>query len=270
MDIKPYHACDNFNIESVKRPNGYDMKHLHYHKAYELYFLEEGYHGILAKNRFLQIFPQDVALFSPNVLHKSQDAKSYNRTCIYFTEEFLKKFYTQDAINTLLLCFEKDIISLNAKSYFKAKKLLSQMQSLQDCDDLKHIFIPLGELLNLLSVHKDDIRMEPTFTSDEKIRQILEYLSDNYQSITNLDKIAEHFNVSITHLCRVFKKHTNMTIIQYINHLKIQHSCDLLSNTQKNITEISFDCGFNSTMYFCKIFKTHIGCTPKEFRNNTK
>lgn len=269
MDIKPYHACDAFDIETVKRPNGYNMKHLHYHKAYELYFLEMGQHGYLINDKFIQVFTQDVVLLEPNILHKSHNTKSYNRTCVYFTEEFLREYYTEKALNSLLQCFSKTVISLDKEAFFKAQRLLEKIKKKYAVGDNNGIHINLGNLLTLLNEHQNAPRKEPALHSTEKMTPVLTYITEHYKEITRLEEIATKFYISTPHLCRVFKKHTGMTIAHYINHVKIQHACELLVQTNMTITEIALECGFNSSMYFCKTFKTQIGCTPSEFRNNT-
>ena len=269
MDIKPYHACDAFDIESVKRPNGYNMKHLHYHKAYELYFLEMGQHGYLINDRFFQVFTQDVVLTKPNVLHKSHNTTSYNRTCVYFTEEFLRGFYTDVALKGILKCFDREVISLDKESFFKAQHILEKLRTVYATNDREHIYIYLGDLLLLLCDHRDDPRREPALHSMEKMIPVLSYITQHYKEITHLDEISAQFFVSTPHLCRIFKKHTGMTISHYVNHVKIQHACELLVNTDKTITEIALECGFNSSMYFCKTFKKQINCTPSEFRSST-
>lgn len=269
MDIKPYHPCDAFDIETVKRPEGYNMKHLHYHQAYELYFLEMGQHGYLINDKFIQVFTQDVVLLTPNILHKSHNTKSYNRTCVYFTEEFLKTYYTDAAAKTLLQCFQKDVISLDKETFFKAQRILEKMKTHYAVNNFDGIFIHLGNLLTLLSEHKEDTRREPALHSMEKMTPILAYITEHYREITHLEELSSHFYVSTPHLCRVFKKHTGMTIAHYINHVKVQHACELLVHTNMTITEIALECGFNSSMYFCKTFKNQIGCTPSGFRNST-
>lgn len=269
MDIKPYHACDAFDIETVKRPKGYNMKHLHYHKAYELYFLEMGQHGYLINDKFIQVFTQDVVLLEPNILHKSHNTKSYNRTCVYFTEEFLRTYYTEKALQSLLKCFQKDVISLDKETFFKAQRLLEKMKRLYAANDFDGIFIYLGNLLTLLNKNVDAPRREPALHSMEKMNPVIAYISEHYKEITHLDEIAAQFYVSTPHLCRVFKQHTGMTITHYINHVKVQHACELLVHTNKSITEIALECGFNSSMYFCKTFKKQLDCTPSEFRNST-
>ena len=106
-----------------------------------------------------------------------------------------------------------------------------------------------------------------TKTADtETISPLISYVHENFLTLTNIDEIASTFYITPSHLCRTFKKLTGYTIIQYINILKIQKSCDLLHNSKKSITEIALDCGFNSTMYFCKTFKAFLNITPTEYR----
>lgn len=269
MNIKHYHACDRFNIETVERPDGFNMQYLHYHEAYELYFLEMGQHGYLINDKYIQVSTQDVVLLEPNILHKSHNSKHYSRTCVYFTHDFLKEFYTDAAINQLLTCFGKDIISLDKETYFKAQRLLDALKKLHEKDDDYGVHIFLGNLLRLLCNHKENPRKEPTVHITEKVNPIISYISEHYREITHLDDISAQFYISTPHLCRIFKKHTGMTVSHYINHVKLQHGCELLVHTDKNITEIALECGFNSSMYFCKTFKAQIGCTPSEFRETT-
>ena len=54
----------------------------------------------------------------------------------------------------------------------------------------------------------------------------------------------------------------------YLLHYRIQKSLPLLQNTNKSITDISLLTGFSSPCYFSKIFKSEMGCTPREYRKN--
>ena len=258
-----------FAIQSVERPSGYHMKNLHAHNTYELYFLEKGQHSCIIGNQLYQISAQDVALFRPNVLHKSHDTKGHTRTCVYFTADFLHEYFTAKALNNLLRCFEKDVITLDNETYHKIQKLLVKLKREATTENYDQIFMHCGEVLRILTKHMNDPRKEPSFTSNEKMTPIFSYIADNYKNITGLDEIADKFYISTSYLCRVFKKHTGMTISQYVNQIKIQHACELLANTDKTSTAIAYECGFNSSMYFCTTFKEQMGCSPTEFRNST-
>ena len=103
-------------------------------------------------------------------------------------------------------------------------------------------------------------------TETDTISPLISYVHENFLTLNNIDEIATTFYITPSHLCRTFKKLTGYTIIQYINILKRQKACDLLHNTKKSITEIALDCSFNSTMYFCKTFKSFLNITPTEYR----
>ena len=72
----------------------------------------------------------------------------------------------------------------------------------------------------------------------------------------------------IEETCRFFKSHMNESLFDYLLHYRIQKSLPLLQNTNKSITDISLLTGFSSPCYFSKIFKSEMGCTPREYRKN--
>jgi len=98
------------------------------------------------------------------------------------------------------------------------------------------------------------------------ISEIIEYIGKNYREINSLDEIASKFYITKYYLCRLFKENTGIPVMKYINTLKIRHASKLLSETKKTSGEISSLCGFNTTMYFCRIFKQISGMTPSDYR----
>ena len=57
-----------------------------------------------------------------------------------------------------------------------------------------------------------------------------------------------------------------ISLFAYINTLKIQQACEIMQNEKCTLTEIATRCGFNTSSYFCKIFKKIIGISPSEYR----
>ena len=68
------------------------------------------------------------------------------------------------------------------------------------------------------------------------------------------------------HFLRLFKQFAGDTFYHYVNAQRIYHACLLLSDPEKNITEVAMSCGFHSISSFLRIFKLQKGCTPTEFR----
>lgn len=268
--MRPYlYKMDKpFFIEYISRNYEWQMPALHFHPSYELFFLEDGERNFFSEEQYFTINQYSVAFFKPNALHKSMGIVNHSRTSIYFTDEFLDKHFTQSAKHTLLKCFEKTTASLSREIFIQLKHIMIRLtdQNLQNPDNI--IFVLLSEILSILNAHTNE--SPSILKKNELVAQIMEYINKNYLSISSISQIADQFLITKYHLCRLFKENTNLTVVTYINMVKIQHACNLLSNTTKSITEIAFECGFNSSMYFCKTFREIVNRTPSEFRSLIK
>ena len=94
---------------------------------------------------------------------------------------------------------------------------------------------------------------------------MLSYMEQNYSRDINLDDIAAHVNICKSECCRFFKKHMDMTILEYLMSLRIQKSIPLLKKG-KSVAETAGLVGFASPAYFGQIFKRYMQCTPKSIQ----
>ena len=99
----------------------------------------------------------------------------------------------------------------------------------------------------------------------ERLREMLSYMEQNYSRDINLDDIAAHVNICKSECCRFFKKHMDMTILEYLMSLRIQKSIPLLKKG-KSVAETAGLVGFASPAYFGQIFKRYMQCTPKSIQ----
>lgn len=79
-------------------------------------------------------------------------------------------------------------------------------------------------------------------------------------------KMIELSACSSNHLCRVFKSVMSMTPTEYINSKRLEYSVYLLTQTSREIIEISMLCGFSSLSHFYHLFKKKYQCPPSKFR----
>ena len=91
-------------------------------------------------------------------------------------------------------------------------------------------------------------------------------LSDNIRENLSISDIAKKLHISMYYLMHVFKKRTGITINEYKMALRIAKAKNLLRNTDKNISEISDICGFESLQYFSRAFKKAEGVVPSKYR----
>lgn len=65
--------------------------------------------------------------------------------------------------------------------------------------------------------------------------------------------------MSSGHFCRLFKKYTFKTPVQYINGVRLSAATDLLLESDRKVLDVAFDTGFNSLSYFIGVFKQSMG-----------
>ena len=124
-------------------------------------------------------------------------------------------------------------------------------------------FIELMLLISSAYVSKkEDVTIDPQY--EEFIIPATKYIDAHISSSITLSELAEHIGISRSHLCRVFKQGTGLTVNQYIVERRISLAAELLL-TGMNVTRVSEETGFNDYTYFIKVFKQTLGMTPKKY-----
>jgi len=100
-----------------------------------------------------------------------------------------------------------------------------------------------------------------------KIWPIIKYIDENYNKKLSLDFLSNMANMNKSHLCRLFKKALNITIVDYINYVRVWNAENLLTTTYESILEISMEVGFSNLSYFNRVFKNLKGITPSAYKN---
>lgn len=93
-----------------------------------------------------------------------------------------------------------------------------------------------------------------------------EYILKNFAQNISLQQLAAHCFVSPFHFSRIFKTITGTSPHQYLTSVRLTHAKVLLSETNLPVTDISFECGFNSTEHFVTAFKQFFHTTPSSLR----
>ena len=118
----------------------------------------------------------------------------------------------------------------------------------------------------ILKLNKPENKLQNVNQLDIKFIQEIQEFAINYKQDENMETLAKKMLMSRTQLHRKIKQLTNMSITQYINHIKIQKAKNLLQKTDLTISEIAYEVGYEDPKYFSKIFKNEAGKTPSSFR----
>lgn len=98
------------------------------------------------------------------------------------------------------------------------------------------------------------------------INQIDEYLLSNLANPLSVSIICEEFKISKNRLYSLWKKHFDVTIADYILHLRLEKAKHFLANTDLKVHHICTRVGIPDYNYFSKLFKKHYGYSCREYR----
>ncbi|MBU0478574.1 AraC family transcriptional regulator [bacterium] len=105
-------------------------------------------------------------------------------------------------------------------------------------------------------------------TKRETCFRVIRYVEDNYDKDIHLKDLADIGYLQTNYFCKVFKDISGMTPMEYVTNYRIQKACDLLSNTDKSVTDVCFEVGFHDSSYFARMFKELIKTSPSEYRKS--
>ncbi|MDB2384758.1 helix-turn-helix domain-containing protein [Endozoicomonas sp.] len=118
---------------------------------------------------------------------------------------------------------------------------------------------------------------ETCFTSDytsihhdEAIILLQEWLKSHYSQDITLADMSNIAGLQGRTLSRRFKQATNLSPAAYLKRIRLQHSRELLKNSNLSIAEIAVSIGFNDPDYFSRTFARHYQLTPSDFRKSVR
>ena len=102
------------------------------------------------------------------------------------------------------------------------------------------------------------------------IPDYIQYLRENYSKKVTIEELSNNFFLSKSYLSSLFKKATGSGVVEYLQHIRIERACELLTNTTLSITEISTQVGYTDYRFFNKSFKKITGVTAHEYRKKNE
>lgn len=127
--------------------------------------------------------------------------------------------------------------------------------------DLRRMFIMIyrecSELMSIKGGHNVTVAYN-----------IMNYINHHYTEDISVDKIASELRLNKNYIAHIFKKETGYSLIGYVIALRTNHAKLLLTKTDKNITQIAAECGYDDFTYFSRQFKKTTGLTPSAYRKD--
>jgi AraC-like DNA-binding protein len=119
---------------------------------------------------------------------------------------------------------------------------------------------------NQLSFFANDILIQQAEREPYRVRMARAYISSRQTEDFSLSDVARAIHVSPFYLCKIFKKATGLTFIEFRNRLRIESAMKSLANPNQSVSEIAYSVGFRSLTQFNRLFRRIVGQSPTTFR----
>jgi AraC-like DNA-binding protein len=160
-------------------------------------------------------------------------------------------------------------LRLSHKTSPKVAHIIEQMHRAEPVQRI----IYLLQALQIIADSKDYQTLSPSISlasadlsGQGKIKLVFEYALSHYNEPITLEDVASIANMSRASFCRYFKSKTRKTFVSFLMEVRISNACRLLAEQDKNVSEISYLCGYNHVSHFNNQFKTITGKTPLEYK----
>ena len=100
----------------------------------------------------------------------------------------------------------------------------------------------------------------------EVVKKVVDYIEQNLEKEINLDNISKNIGYSKFHLNRVFTEQTGITIYKYLQNRRLTIAAEKLVRTDKPITQIAYEAGYDTQQSFTFAFKQIYLYPPKTYR----
>ncbi|MFS0661123.1 AraC family transcriptional regulator [Niallia alba] len=98
------------------------------------------------------------------------------------------------------------------------------------------------------------------------INKAITFIQNNLEDDLSIPKIAGEVGINKSYLHQLFKDYTSYSIGEFLSKKRLERACFLLINSNKSITEIAFQAGFNSRQYFSNTFEKNLSISPRDYR----
>lgn len=245
------------------------MRILHLHPHYELYFCPKGVKQKIVLNGKEQVYEGACAILVPPFFLHSMSAleeEAFLRICLFFGEKSMEAFSEQHLPQRIFSgeCLFFELTEDQASRLLPVARIAS-MEGFDLSDREREITFAL--LLSMLFrlCPEEKIRIHGSLTF--YIQQVFQYVAENYMYDISAESVAREFSISRSKLNRDLRNFAGCTLHDFLDLCRLNRAKDLLQRKDRcAIDEVGQMCGFRNASYFYIFFRKHMGLSPLDYR----
>ena len=228
----------------------------HFHKNPEIIYVLEGAVDCTADAGNIRLAAGEFGLCLPYEIHSYRPLAGSRSWVIVFSEDFVR-------------LFAKQVAGKRGKGYaFRCPAAVEQYIRSELIEAEEHSLLGLKACLYALCAqYSEQVPLTERNGKEFKVASaVLDYVRQNHTNRVSLGEIAEKLGYDYNYMSRYFRNTFDMTFTEFVNVYRLETAVNLLENTEKSITAVALESGFQSVRNFNHFFKNNTGKTPTEYR----
>ena len=275
LQLEEISKSNHSSFRIMFNPNLSDLFFWHFHPELELVYIE-GANGTRHVGEHISGYQgSDLVFIGSNIPHLNFDfgvKTNYHQIVIHLRPDFLHSSFEEiPEFNKIGNLFDKAPYAISFDE--KVKKMVGdKMKTLQAKDHFQQFLTILG-IFQLLAadegctlLHQKPVQNLRRARDQQRLSSIYQYIDLHYRDRIDLSEVAAISNLTKEAFCRYFKKMTRLTFTEFVNQYRIEMAKKLLLQDVQ-VTDVCFECGFESISYFNRVFKRVTKMSPSAFRN---
>ena len=249
----------------------------HWHKEFEILRVISGRFTLYLNNTEHILSDGDVIFYGSEILHRGIPEDCVYE-CLVFDCSLLGKRQS-GSIDGIIAPLLRGEMELHSKIRKEDSDLCSYVGELFETMRQREEYYELRTLSLLFAIFHGLYVGEYIKTSKKKssvpkqtriVISTLSWIEDHYNEQITLERLAKVSGLNEKYLCRIFREYTSKSPINYVNEFRIDCACRLMTVEGRTVTQAAYDCGFNDSGYFSKLFRKYKGISPTEYRKTYK
>jgi AraC-like DNA-binding protein len=252
----------------------------HYHEEYELHLIVRTSGKVFVGDYIGQFEPGHLVLTGPRLPHNwistgtPPEGVALRDIVIQFADAPLRQA-------AMAVCEMRDALPLldrarhGVEFFGISEAIAARIERIKHSTSLRRYaeFVDLiGELAACRDYRLLSTVMLQSFEDDDsmaRISAIVDYITENCTHASSMGEVCTRFGMTESKFSRYFRRVTGNTYTDFVNRLRINKACQLLMETDRYVTNVCYDVGFNNLANFNRRFLQIKGMTPKEFRRQS-
>jgi len=267
-----------FHLNHYKSDRQQHWEVHHAHQSMEFLYIYEGRGTVEVNKRQYPVEPGTLLVFQPFQQHRIRMQGLFIRTVLMFDPYQLDAgLQAFGSLRKLFATLWKQPLALQvfpcqhelAPLFDKLNRKLKDVHPGKHQEEftlcllflLKHLEPLEKELID----PRSEVACKPRYS--HTVEQMIEWIELHYKEKFDLNQMSDDLHLSTYYLSHTFRQSTGCSITEFMTNRRLKEACLLLITTSKTSSFIAQEVGFLNGSYFCRVFKTTLGLTPKAYRS---